>query len=342
MKTKDTRKLSPKTQEAIRIKAVDAVLSGMTQTEVAQIFGVARQSLNRWVQAQREGGWDALKAKKRGRPEGGLLKGWQASAISRMIRDKEPDQYHFPFHLWTREGVALLIESKYGIRLSVWTVSRYLRRWGYTPQKPVRRAYEQDPQRVGNWLKEEYPAIVKKAKAEDGLIYWGDEMGLRSDHNVGRTWAVRGQTPVVKGTGKRFGCNMISAVTNRGHLNFMVFETTFTNDVFIEFLQRLVRQSSKKVFLIVDGHPVHRSTAVKKWLKKHEEAIRLYYLPPYSPELNPDEMLNQDVKSNAVGRKRARDKKELLSHVRGYLRMRQAQPDIIRNLFLEKHVLYAA
>jgi transposase len=253
-----------------------------------------------------------------------------------------PEQLRLPFYLWTREAVGQLIEQRFGIGLSVWTVGRYLGRWGFTPQKPVRRAYEQDPEAVQCWLEEEYPAIQRQAKKEKGVIYWGDEMGLRSDHAVGRSYGRRGQKPVIPGTGQRFRCNMISAITNQGRLNFMVFKDDFNTHVFLEFLRRLLRQVRRNVFLIVDGHPVHHGTKVKNWIQKHAHRISLFYLPGYSPELNPDELLNQDVKSNAVGRRRARTQPELVASTRNYLRSRQRQPHVVRRYFHAKHVRYAA
>jgi len=167
-------------------------------------------------------------------------------------------------------------------------------------------------------------------------------MGLRSDHVAGRSWGLKGKTPVVEATGKRFGCNMISAITNRGRLNFMVFQGRFTGPVFLRFLRRLVRQSDQKVFLIVDGHPVHRARKVKAWLEQNSEDIELFYLPSYSPHLNPDEILNQDIKTNAVGRNRASNLPELMTNVRRFLRSRQRRPHVVRRYFLERHVRYAA
>ena len=186
-----------------------------------------------------------------------------------------------------------------------------------------------------------YPSIRRQAKAAKAQIHWGDEMGMRSDHQVGTSYGRKGKTPTIPGTGKRFGCNMISAITNRGHLAFMVFKQRFTTPVFVEFLGRLVRQVGK-AFLIVDGHPVHRSAAVKRWVAQHAKDLRLFYLPGYSPKLNPDELLNQDVKSNAIGRRRPADQQEMLANVRGYLRSTQKQPHIVRNFFHEENVHYAA
>jgi len=339
----DARSYSCEAQEVIRIKAVQAVESGKTQLEVAKVFGVTRQVVGKWVKAYREGGIRALKAKKRGRRKGGSLLGWQAAQIARTVTDRQPEQLHFPFHLWTRDGVALLIEARFGIQLSKWTVGRYLKRWGFSPQKPLRRAYEQNPEAVRHWLESRYPAIHRQAKQEKALIFWGDEMGLRSDHAAGRTYGRKGSTPVVPGTGKRFGCNMISAITNRGHLNFMVFKERFTAPVFIEFMHRLVRQTeSWKVFLIVDNHPVHHSNIVTEWVEKNGGRIRLFFLPSYSPELNPDELLNQDVKANASGRMRAKAQAELIQNVRCFLRKRQWKPDLVCRYFNENHVHYAA
>lgn len=345
MKTRDTRSLSSDAQENQRLKAVRAVLAGKKQVVVAKLFSVSVQAVCTWVKTVNKDGFKALKAKLRGRPKGdGALKPWQAAVLVRMLQSRHPDQLKLPFCLWTREAVAQLIKQKFGIELSIWTVGRYLERWGFTPQKPIRRAYEQNPKAVRRWLKREYPEIRRRAKREKALIFWGDEMGLRSDHAAGRSYGRRGQTPEIPGTGKRFGCNMISALTNKGQLKFMVFTTRFNGDVFMEFIKRLIRSTNRKIFLIIDGHPTHRSKKVQAWLKQPEiqSKIKVFFLPSYSPELNPDELLNQDVKSNAVGRRRPYDQAELVSNVRGYLRKRQRQPKIVKKFFQEKNVKYAA
>jgi transposase len=255
MEKVDARSLSPKAQERIRQLAVKAVLDGAKQVEVAKLYGITRRAVAKWLKSYRDGGFRALTAKPKGRPKGGSLLPWQSAQIAKTVVDHHPEQLKLPFYLWTREAVAKLIQRKFGIRVSVSTSGRYLKRWGFTPQKPVRRALEQNPQEVRNWLEEEYPAIREQAKREKAQIFWGDEMGLRSDHAVGRSYGLRGQTPVIVSTGKRFSCNMISAITNQGRLNFMVFKGRFIATVFLEFLNRLVRQSKRKVFLIVDRHP---------------------------------------------------------------------------------------
>jgi transposase len=344
MKRRDARSLSSEAQEVLRRNAVRAVLEGRTRVEAAEWFGVTPERVGLWVKAYERGGESALRAKRRGRPKGDgtRLEPWQMAQVAKTLRDKMPDQLKLPFYLWTREAVVALVERRFGVEISVWTAGRYLKRWGFTPQKPMRRAYEQSEGAVRRWLGEEYPAIRARAKAEDAEIYWGDEMGLRSDHVVGRSYGLKGRTPVVDATGKRFGCSMISAITNRGRLNFMVFEGRFTGPVFLDFLRRLIRQAERKVFLIVDGHPVHRARKVRSWLQENAERIELFYLPGYSPQLNPDEMLNQDTKANAVGRRRARSLPELMANVRGFLRSRQRRPDTVRQYFLETHVRYAA
>jgi transposase len=321
---------------------VKAVGGGMTQVEAARVFGVTRQAVGRWVAAWRDDGAKALKARRRGRPKGSQLAPEEAALVRRQVIGRTPDQLALPFFLWTREAVVQLIEAEVGIKLSVWTVGRYLKSWGFTPQKPIRRAFEQNPRQVREWLDESYPAIRAQALREKAEIHWGDEMGMRSDHAAGRSWGRKGQTPVIRASGKRFGCNMISTITNRGRLHFMVFTQEFRGPVFVKFFDRLLRQVRRKIFLILDGHPVHRSTLAKAWLKKNETRVRLFFLPPYSPELNPDELLNQDVKSNAVGRRPPTDADNLMGNVRGFLRSTQRRPDHVRSYFRGRHVAYAA
>jgi len=342
MTVKDARTLSPSAQEALRKRVVSAVEDGMSQTEAAGVFKVARGTINRWCQAFRKRGERALVGKKRGRKKSILLEPWQAATTVRMITDRCPDQLKLPFVLWTRQAVAELIERKFGLRLSVWTVGRYLNRWGFTPQKPLSRAYEQDPKRVKAWVEVDYPQIQAQAKAEGAEVFWGDEMGVRSDFHAGTTYGRKGRTPVIPATGQRFGANMVSAITNRGKLAFMVFEDKFTASVFLTFIKRLIRHADRKVFLVVDNHPVHRSKKIRTWISEHPNDIKLFFLPSYSPQVNPDELLNHDTKANAVGRKRVATKKELLGNLRAHLRSRQRSPEIVRAFFREKNVRYAA
>jgi len=342
MINKDFRALAPEAQEDLRRKVVRAVRGGMLQKEAARLFGVTPQAVCGWMRLRREGGATALRARRRGRPPGKRLANWQAAQIAKLVVDRLPDQLKLPFYLWTREAVGELIAQRFGLKLSVWTVGRYLADWGFTPQRPVKRAFEKDPAAVSRWLREEYPAIRRRAKRLSATIYWGDEMGVRSDHVTGTTYAPRGNTPAIPATGQRFGCNMISAITNRGALSFMVFRKRFRAPLFVEFLRRLLRQKQGRVFLILDSHPVHKAGLVKRWVAAHAERLEMFFMPGYSPELNPDEYLNNDVKANAVGRRRARDCDELIGNVRGYLRSTQKMPEVVVSYFDNKHVRYAA
>lgn len=342
MHTHDARALSPKAQEDLRRRVVRGVMGGLGKAQASRVFGVSRTAVHNWTTVFKTGGTRALRARRRGRPKVSRLAPHEAATTVCLITDRCPDQLKLPFVLWTREAVQQLLGQRFDMHVSVWTVGRYLRKWGLTPQKPLRRAYEQDPQAVRRWLAQDYPAIRHRATREQAQLYWGDEMGLRSDHQAGRSYGRRGRTPVVPGTGQRFRCQMLSAVTNRGQLAFMVFTQRFTAAVMLAFLRRLRRHSRRKVFLIVDRHPVHRSTKVTRWLAQQRRQLELFFLPPYSPELNPDELLNQDVKTNAVGRWRPRDQTEMMAHVRSYLRSTQRQPAVIRSYFQEAHVAYAA
>ena len=345
MGKQDARSLPAGAQEDLRRRVVKAVQDGLSQSETARVFAVARGTVNRWMRLVEQEGRRALKARRRGRPRQSRLAPHQAATTVRMILSGCPDQLSLPFALWTREAVQQLLERKFDIAVSVWTVGRYLRAWGMTPQKPVRRAYEQNPVAVRKWLAEQYPAIRELARAARAHIHWLDEMGLRSDHQAGRSYGRRGETPVVFGTGQRFRCNMISSITNRGRLAFMLFRQRFTARVFINFLGRLLRMTRKtrrKVFLIADGHPVHKARSVSRWLAEHAAHIRIFWLPSYSPELNPDELLNQDVKTNALGRIRPLNLPEMMDNVRSYLRITQRNSRLVKNYFREEHVRYAA
>ena len=341
MTKRDARCLTSEAQETLRIRVVAAVRGGLSQSEGARVFGVSRVSVNGWMK-RAQGGVKALRTGRRGRPKSPRLPGRDASRVVRKITGSCPDQLRLPFALWTREAVVELLARDFGLSVSVWTAGRYLRNWGLTPQKPVRRAYERDPVAVAAWLNDEYPAIARRAKVEGAEIHWGDEMGLRSDYQAGRSWSPRGKTPVIPGTGQRFRCNMISTVTNRGRLAFMLFIENFDAVVFLRFLRRLVRHAGRKVFLIVDGHSAHKAAPVRKWLAAHKDQIEIFFLPTYSPDLNPDELLNHDVKVNALGRRRPATRPQMIAGVRSYLRSTQKIPALVRNFFQHELTRYAA
>ena len=268
MTDEDARSLPAAAQAALRNRAVRAVLDGMPQAQAARVFGVHPNAVNRWIKRYRQGGFQGLSARRRGRRAGeqAALTEPQQQEVIALVRETTPDQLGLPEFLWTREAVAELIARRYGVRLARPTMGAYLRGWGFSPQKPQRRALEQNPAAVRRWLTTNYPAICAQARREGGVVLWLDEMGVRSDAAAGRSWAPVGQTPVVKGTGKRFRVNMVSAISNAGRLRFRLFTGSFTGAVFIDFLSRLLRDcGGRRVHLIVDGHPVHRARLVSAW-----------------------------------------------------------------------------
>ena len=343
MKQKDGRNRSASAQAVIREQLVSYLKNKKgSQSEAADIFGLSKSGVEKIWRSYREGGKRAIKEKKRGVKEGKKLNGKQAAEIRRLIKDKLPEQLKLPFGLWTREAVQQLMEARYGVILSRWQVGRYLKAWGYTPQKPIRKAFEQKPEKVKQWLEEEYPAIEGRAKQEKAVIYFGDETGMRSDHQAGRSYAPKGNTPIIKHTGKRFSLNMISAISNKGHLQFMIIDGRFNSGVFQKFLERMIRYSRQKIFFIADGHPAHKTNKLKEWLEKNKDKIEVFFLPPYSPELNPQEYLNQDVKTNIIGKKRPANKNQMRNNVEGFMQTRKKNKTKVKKYFHHKHARYAA
>lgn len=341
-KQRDRKRPTQEEQALLRQKAVDMVLAGVKQVQVARLLGIHKDTVSRCVVRARTEGKSSLGAKKRGGRKPCRLTAQQSRWIRKAVEEKHPEQLKLPFALWTREAIAALIQQKYALKLPLRTLTDYLRRWGFTPQKPARQAIEQKPQAVQAWLEKEYPAIEAKAKAENGLIYWEDEMGLRSDHQAGRSFSPKGKTPIVKVSGNRFRCNMISALTNRGQLAFSVFDGSFVTPVFLNFLQRLIQHAKgRKVFLIADGHPVHRAKAVKEWVKNRLTLIELFYLPAYSPDRNPDELLNQELKATVYKAGRPKNKGDLKRKLQARLYSIQKQPHKIQAYFQKASVRYA-
>jgi transposase len=341
---RDARSLPQQAQEELRRRAVALVAQGRKQVDVAGLLDVSVNAVGNWVRAHRAGGDRALDAGRRGRRPGHTkLTDAEQLRIAKLVAGKNPDQLKLPGFLWTRALVGGLIRRELRIDLGDDTVGRYLRAWGFSPQKPMRRAYEQSDEAVRRWLEERYPEIEKRARRERAEILWADESGLRSDHTAGRTWAPKGKTPITRGTGKRFKANMIAAISNTGTLRFRVFDERFTGPLFLDFLKRLVRDNKgRKIMLILDGHPAHRARIVRDWVAANPDLIELHFLPGYSPELNPAECLNQDVKTNALGKRRPVNVTELKADVRGFLRSRQRQPQRVARYFRERHVTYAA
>ena len=330
-------------QEAIRLKVCTYLKKNLgTQKQASEIFGLSIRSVNRIWATYKIKGSRGVQSKKRGVQGGKKITGVQAAEVRRLIKEKMPDQLKLPFGLWTREAVQQLILDKYGIELSRWQVGRYLKSWGYTPQKPISKAYEQDPKRVAQWLDKEYPAIKKKAKKQNAMIYFEDEVGMRSDHQAGKSYAPKGKTPIIKKTGQRFSLNMVSAISNKGHVEFMILDGTFNGGVFIDFLTRLIKHKQYKIFLVVDGHSAHKTKLVKAWLEEHEDRIELFFLPPYSPELNPQEYVNQDLKTNIIGKKRPVNNAQMKTNVEDFMYKRKNDKKQVQKYFHASHIKYAA
>lgn len=335
----DARKLSHEALEAIRIRAVEQVLAGANADDVIAALGMHRSNIFRWLQAYHAGGWEALKARAiTGRPS--KLDARQMQWLYRTIVGKNPMQLGFLFALWTREMIRELVLKKYGVRLALSTVGRILRDLGLSCQRPLYRAFEQNPGLVQAWLDEEFPKIREEAKRLKAQVFFGDEAGLRSDFHAGTTWGKKGETPVVTSTGKRHSLNMISAISPRGDLRFMVVKGCVGAKVFIGFLKRLIQGATRPVFLILDRHPAHVAKLTRAFVESTKGKLRIFFLPPYSPELNPDEYVWNNLKAT-VGRKMTTHAEEMKSRVISHLRSLQKNPEKVRSFFRAPTTSYA-
>ena len=337
----DARKLDHRMLTELRKRGVASVQEGQSPEIVAKALGINRVTIYGWLSRYRHGGWGALDAKKRG----GRIPKLDAKALQwiyQTVTNKNPLQLKFTFALWTARMVGQLIQQKFGIKLSKASVCRLLGQLGLTPQRPVWRAYQQKPEAVQRWLQEEYPKIKQLARQKKALIYFGDEAGVRSDHHAGTTWALKGKTPVVSSTGARFGLNLISAVSAQGEFRFMTVKGRIGAVQFIDFIKRLIHGIHRTVFLIVDGHPAHKAKMVTKFIETVKDRFQLFLLPPYSPELNPDERVWNDLKNNAIGKQAITTPQQLKSAVISHLRFIQKTPDRVRSYYNNETTKYAA
>jgi transposase len=336
--------MSDEVLEALRLRAVRARELGFRCDDIADIFGVASETVSRWWSAYTNGGVDALPGDRTGRPVGSgrTLTSEEEEQIQQWMLEKSPEEHGVPSALWTRRAVAELIEKRLEIKMPIRTVGEYLNRWGFTPQKPKRKSYKQDPEEVRRWLEEEYPAIERRATEENAEIHWGDETGVRSTCQVGRGYAPKGETPELKVAGNRFSVNMMSTITNQGKVRWMIYTGRMNGALFIVFLQRLLRGAERKLFVIVDHLSVHESAAVAAWLADKTDRIEVFYLPKYAPELNPDEYLNCDVKAgvNAHGLPKTRD--QLKDNLKRFMHKLLQLPKRVASYFRHKCINYAA
>jgi transposase len=344
MKKTDGHQVARESLNERRRFAVRLCLQGFTQVEAAALSHLSRGTVIRAMKAFHRGGWSAVDVKPAGRPVGSgrILSPLQEETMQRLIREHTPDELHLPYALWSSQAVRELVEGHCDVQLAARSMRKYLQRWGFTPQRPLKKAYEQSPEAVEQWVHEEYPKIAKAAQEAGAEILWGDETGLRSDDVRGRGYAPKGQTPVVRANANRAKLSVISTVTNKGEMRWKVFAGALNTKGFIDFLRRLVRGREQKIFLILDNLRVHHSKVVKEWVEENEERIALFYLPSYSPELNPDELLNADLKQRVTRTAPARSKAELTRTVMGALRSIQKQPERVQRYFHKKEVYYAA
>jgi transposase len=344
MENIDARKHSPETQHQIRKQIIRLREKGFSNRAVAQGVGISESHASTIWQRYKKKGSAAIKLGNRGRRTGEqrTLSSAQEKEIQKALVDKTPDQLKLAFALWTRDAVKLLIQQRYGIEMPIRTVGEYLKRWGFTPQKPIKRAYEQSSEAVKKWLNTDYPAIASRAKQEKAEIHWGDETGVQTGANRVRGFAPKGQTPVVRLVAKKSHVSMLSAITNQGKIRFMMYRDAMNSELLIKFMTRLIKDSDRKVFLILDNLRVHHSKTVKQWLEEHREQIELFHLPSYSPELNPDEYLNGNLKNKVHSGTPVRNQEDLEKKTRSFMRTLVKRPAHVRSYFKHPRVAYAA
>lgn len=344
MKRNDARSLSDEALNERLRQAVRYRIQGGGLKGSAERCGLGLTAANDAWQRYQAGGWRAVAVCRSGRPQGSgmILTKAQQKETQRLIADKMPDQLKLPYALWSRKAVALLIKERYAVVLPERTMTDYLRRWGFSAQKPMRRALEQRPEQVRKWREEVYPAIKRRSVLENAEIHWGDETGVRNDDVRGRSFAKRGRTPVVRVLNKRFGRSIISTISNRGQMRWMIFKGALNAELFGQFLERLVKGAKRKVFLILDNLPVHHAKVLRPWLAQHKDRIELFFMPGYSPELNPVEVANADLKKNVSSSPPPRTERQLELELIAHYRSVQRRPQHIMRYFGHPDVRYAA
>jgi transposase len=345
MEKEDARNQTLERLHERRKQVVRLHKQGIKIMQIVPMTGLSYPTVRSAIDLFESGGWSAVKPSLRGRArgDGRLLSQAQEDAIQRLIIDTRPEQLKMDFHLWSRGAVGQLISQEFGIKLQVRSIGKYLTRWGFTPQKPIKRAYEQSPAAVQAWLQGEYPAIEQRARSEGAEIHWGDETALVNTDVRGRSFAPAGKTPVVMAVGgTRHKLSMIATVTNQGKARWMIIEEAFDAEKLIEFLQALIQDAGKKVFLILDNLRVHHSKLVKAWVAERQGQIELFYLPSYSPQLNPEERLNADLKQEMGKRVPVKTKAKLREAANDHMAMLEQNPERVMSYFQDRRVRYAA
>ena len=331
----DYRKTTPEVLYQMRKTVIALFKKQKSVEEIIEVTGFSERTVRETIRKYKSGGMAALKPKKRGRKVGEkrTLTPNQEEEIVRIITDKNPDQLKMKCALWTRDAVHQLIKDKYGIDMPIRTVGMYLQRWGFTVQRPAKQAIEQKPEAVQRWLKEEYPAIHTEAKKEDAEIFWGDETAVQNVANYARGYAPKGHTPVLKTKARKMHINMISAISNQGKLHFMFSQESMNQQKLIEFLERLLKDIPCKVYIILDNLKVHHGKLVEDWIEEHKDRIRLFFLPAYSPEYNPDEYLNNDLKQTIGSQRQAKTEADLQQNANAFMTSLSQNPKHVQSYF---------
>jgi len=338
----NAKRLSPEAQFEIRKSIVRLHKQGKKTKEIKEILDVSERHIESTVKNYREKGFAGINLKKRGRSKGEkrCLTKAQEKEIRNIIIDKNPDQIKLKGAMWTRKNIAELIKRLYDMDMPLSTLGYYLERWGFSVQRPVKKAYKQDPEKVNEWVNQSYPAISKRAKAENADIYWGDETGVQNTADYLKGYAPIGKTPVIQVESMKMKANLLSAISNRGKLSFVIYDK-LTPDELIDFMKRLIADSERKVFLILDNLRIHHSKTVKQWLDEHIHEIEVFFLPPYAPEYNPDEYLNSDLKREIGNRPMPRSEDDIKINVLDYMQKLQLNYHKIISFFKAPSVRYA-
>lgn len=318
--------------------------SGMSLKELARVAGVHHRTIEEWLARARKEGEGALQEKCRGRRVGSGRKLTMADEcwLRDQIVGECPQQMKLPFALWTRPAIKALIRERFGVEMQDRLVGKYLKRWGFTPQRPIKRALEQDPVKVTLWLEQTYPQLLARAKAENATILWGDETAVKEDTHWIRGYAPKGQTPVLKTSTRWDKLSMISAISARGECAFQIVEGSINTARFLEFLGRLIEGATRKIFLVVDNLRVHHAKQVSEWLQDKQDQIELVFLPPYAPESNPDEYLNRDFKTALRSGPVSQNTAELLEKAQAFMNRISALPHHVASYFKHPAAIYAA
>jgi transposase len=340
----DARQLSDEELQVLRLRALHGIELGHSEVDLARLLGVCNETISRWWTAYTAQGLPSLPGGRTGRPlgSGRFLSDQQAAHIQGLIDNNSPEKLGIPHALWTRRAVRDLIRQECGIDLAERTVGLYLRRWGYTSKKPGRHSRYQDPDEVQQWLEETYPAIEEQAAREDAEILWTDEVGVAADHHPGSGYAREGERATMEVPGPHIRVNQITAISNEGTVRFMTYKGALNAAVFLLFLHKLVEGATRKVLLIADRLQAHKTPEVQAWLEAHQDSIEVFYLPAYSPEMNPVEYLNDDLKGEVNKAGLPENRGALHTQILAFMTTLANVPRHVISYFLHPCVQYAA